>query len=183
MMGVHRFRPRAYVHRHKLYERPTGYSREGPNEVRMLMDKINVLVQSEGNTDGIFKKPPHMTLDNYFVDSKIWNDIGKFGYASTSTCRRDLLPGDIIPPHYWHKKETDASVRSKVARYLHPVVGVKRVPQNEETGDKAYKTVHTSFQSTSSCNITYVNSLSKCELSVSKRERGRGKINVNGQYK
>ena len=125
MMDVHRFRPRAYIHRHKLHERPTGYSREGPNEVRMLMDKINLLVQSEGNPDGIFKKPPHMTLDNYFVDSKIRNDIGKFGYASTSTCRRDLLPGDLIPPHYWHKKKTDASVRTKVARYLHPVVGVK----------------------------------------------------------
>ena len=49
------------------------------------------------------------------------------------------------------------------------------MPANEETGDKPYEIVHTSFQSTSSCNITCVNSLSRCELFVSKRERGRGK--------
>ena len=175
MMDVHRFRPRAYVHRHKLHERPSGYSREGPNEVRMLMQQINKLIRSENNPDGIFKKPPHMTLDNYFVDETIRNDIGKSGYASTSTCWRDLLPGENIPGQYWHKKKTDASLRTKVARYLHPVVGVKRVPRNEGTGDMSYEIVHTSFQSTSSCNITCVNSLSRCELFVSKRERGRGK--------
>ena len=123
MMDVHRFRPRAYVHRHKLHVRPEGYTREGPNEVRMLIEQVNMLIKSEANIDGIFRNAPHMTLDNYFVDKKIRNEIGKQGYASTSTCQRGLLPGDDIPSKYWHKNKTDSSIRTKVARYLHPVVG------------------------------------------------------------
>ena len=70
IMDVHRFRPRAYVHHHKLHKRPEGYTREGPNEVRMLIEQVNMLIKSEANVDGIFKNAPHMTLDNSFVDKK-----------------------------------------------------------------------------------------------------------------
>jgi hypothetical protein len=41
-------------------------------------------------------------------------------------------------------------------------------------GKKGYQRVHTSFQSTSSCNISTVNALSSCNMSIRRRERGRG---------
>ena len=55
------------------------------------------------------------------------------------------------------------------------MTGVKRVPTNGKTGDKSYKIMHTSFQNPSSCNTTCVNSLSKCDIFISKRERGQSK--------
>jgi hypothetical protein len=34
---VHRNRPRAYTHRHKVWERPDGWGKEGPCEVRRII--------------------------------------------------------------------------------------------------------------------------------------------------
>ena len=42
------------------------------------------------------------------------------------------------------------------------------------TNGTHFERVHVSFQSTSSCNITTVNSLNDCRFYVRKKERGRG---------
>ena len=87
---------------------------------------------------------------------------------ATMTCRRDRLPSGI-PAKYWHKQKTDISKRTKVARFFQPVVAVKEFDATDD--HNRYRRVNVSFQSTSSCNISTVNTLSNCALTVHKRER------------
>ena len=129
------------------------------------MEKINKLcVGSDSRGPHIFRQKPHCTWDNYFSGDAILDWLGDNGFGATMTCRRDRLPKDV-KGEFLHKKKTDTSTRTKVARFLNPIVAVK-------TTDK-YQRVHTSFQSTSSCNITTVNALQRCKLYVRQRERGR----------
>jgi hypothetical protein len=86
---VSRCRPQAYVHRHKLHPRPAPFTQEGPNEVRMIAEKIEKLLKTETNTTGIFHKRPHMTWDNYFSGDVIMDWFGGQGFAATMTCQRD----------------------------------------------------------------------------------------------
>ena len=55
------------------------------------------------------------------------------------------------------------------------MVAVKQVSPGEGEDWKEFERVHVSFQSTSSCNFSSVNSLNHCELQREQRERGRGK--------
>ena len=55
------------------------------------------------------------------------------------------------------------------------MIAVKEVAPGERDEWKKYERVHVSFQSTSSCNFSSVNSLNHCELTREQRERGRGK--------
>lgn len=174
---VSRCRPRAFVHRHKLHERPRGFV-EGPNEVRMIVEQIMPLIEGQeaDSRRQIWKVMPHMTWDNYFSGCIILNLLGELGLGATVTCRRDRLPKEITDT-YLHKKKTDSSPRPKAARYFNPIVAVKNVAAVD--GKKGYQRVHTSFQSTSSCNISTVNALSSCNMSIRRRERGRG---LNKRY-
>jgi hypothetical protein len=89
---------------------------------------------------------------------------------------QSLLPDPTkIKKEFWHKDKTDSCARSKAARYVDPVVAVKLVPADPSKGAEAYEVVHTSFQSTSSCNITSVNALNACKLSVRTKHRGKEK--------
>ena len=108
-------------------------------------------------------------MDNYFSGDKICDWIGQKGFGATMTCRRDRLPSGV-PAKYWHKQRTDTSKRTKVARFFQPVVAFKTFDATDEYC--GYRRVNVSFQSTSSCNISTVNALSKCDLTVHKRERG-----------
>jgi len=84
--------------------------------------------------------------------------LGTNGFGATMTCRRDCLPFGV-PGRYFHKQKTLSSQRTKVARFLQPVIAIK------EDEDALFRRVHCSFQSTSSCNISTVNALNKCKLS------------------
>jgi hypothetical protein len=64
------------------------------------------------------------------------------------------------------EKKTDTSNKTKVARFNKPIVLVRKA--------ETYQRVHVSFQSTSSCNLSSVNSLPKASFYVAQRERGRG---------
>jgi hypothetical protein len=175
---VHRIRPRAYLHRHKLHEKPAGWNAMGPLEVRMILEQLGSMVIEEDNstntmisTRNIFREKPHSTWDNYFSGDLIMNWIGDNGFAATMTCRRDRLPS-IIPGEFLHKKKTDGSQRSKAARFLYPVNAVLR--QINVYGGIKYVRLHCSFQSTSSCNISTINALNECKMEVRRKERGRG---------
>jgi hypothetical protein len=173
---VHRVRPRVYEHRHKLHEKPAGWTIMGQIEVRLVMQKVAAMVINNDHdevlnhvaTRKVFRERPHSTWDNYFSGDKVLNWLGANNFAATMTCRRDRLPGEV-PGEYFHKKKTDASQRSKAARFLSPVVAVMR----NETDDVEYVRMHCSFQSTSSCNFTTVNALNECDLEVRRKERGR----------
>jgi hypothetical protein len=105
----------------------------------------------------LWNELPHFTWDNYFSGDKIFNHIGLLRFGALMTCRQDRLPAGI-PEKYLSKKKTDIKERSKVARFNKPIVLV-----NEST---THQRVHVSFQSTSSCNLSSVNSLPKTNLYV-----------------
>ena len=94
---------------------------------------------------------------------------GERGFGLTMTCRRDRLPGGV-PGKYFHKEKTPPDKRSRVAKFFNPVVAV--TDQEEDGEAKAYRRVHVSFQSTGPTNISTVNALSGCKLTISRRERG-----------
>ena len=139
----------------------------------MIVQQILRLIQGQvaDSRCQIWKIMPHMTWDNYFSGCNILNWLGELGLGATVTCRRDRLPKEITDT-YLHKKKTDSSPRPKAARYFNPIVAVKNVAAVD--GKKGHQRVHTSFQSTSSCNISGVNALSSCNMSIRRRERGRG---------
>jgi len=158
--------------------KPDGWTAAGMVEARRLYEKLQPLVEgSDGDEKKIYKQKPHITMDNYFSGEKILTWIGENGFGATMTCSRDRLPPNM-PAKYWHKVKTDTSKKTKAARFFEPVVVVKNVPATEMT--EGYRRVHISFQSafqsTSSCNISTVNALHQCNLSVMKRERG---ISIN----
>ncbi len=49
---VHRVRPRAYMHRHKLHAKPQGWTQQGPFEVKSLLETLNGLVEGEPPDSG-----------------------------------------------------------------------------------------------------------------------------------
>ena len=171
---VHRIRPRAYLHRHKLHK-DDEFSIMAQVEVRKIVDKLDkMVVGAEGDQPKLFDSKPHTTWDNYFSGDKIFDYVGKLGQGMIMTCRRDRLPTEI-DGKFLHKKKTDSSHKTKVARFFEPVIAVKEVAPGERDEWKKYERVHVSFQSTSSCNFSLVNSLNHCELTREQRERGRGK--------
>ena len=139
----------------------------------MIVNKILPLIEGRVSNSRrqIWRIMPHMTWDNYFSGCLVMRFLGELGFGATMTCRRDRLPKEI-PEGHLHKKKTDSSPRPKAARFFNPINAVKRVPAVEDK--KGYQRVHTSFQSTSSCNISTVNALSSCRMSIRRRERGRG---------
>jgi hypothetical protein len=114
---------------------------------------------------------PHLTLDDYFSGCIVLNFLGGLGLGATMTCRQDCLPKEILEM-YLHKKKTDSLPRPNAARFFNPMVAVKDVAAVDDK--KGYRRMHTSFQSTSSCNISTVNALISCNMSIRRRERGRG---------
>ena len=166
----HRIRPRAYMHRHKLHVKPDGWTAMGPIEAKTMLDTVKTMVHGEeGDAKKLYMQKPHFTWDNYFSGDQIMDYAGEQGFGMTMTCRRDRLPKDV-DGSYFHKDRTDATAKSRVARFHQPVVAVKLV--KAANGNNMYRRVHVSFQSTSSCNISTVNALSSCKLQVEKRERG-----------
>ena len=169
---VHRFRPRAYVHRHSCHEAVEKW-KGGPNEIRMLVNQMLAKsigpVPQDDDHNKLFLKPFHITTDNYFANDLVIDWMGSKNLGMLSTNRRDRLPEDV-PGFYWCKKKTTTTKRSKAARFVHPVVATKKYCTN----GTHFERVHVSFQSTSSCNITTVNSLNDCRFYVRKKERGRG---------
>ena len=166
----HRVRPRAYMHRHKMHEKPEGWNAMGPIECRKMLEKLIPMVDGEdGETKKLYSNRPHSTWDNHFSGDQMMQWAGENGFGLTMTCRRDRLPKGV-EGKYWHKEKTDANRRSKLARFFNPIVAVKTFAAD---GDKkAYRRVHVSFQSTGPTNISTVNALSSCKLEVQKRERG-----------
>lgn len=174
VMDANRLRPRAYMHRHKLYHEvfpeKNNWSKNGPFELYNLSKELLKMVDDSGDqhTKKIFRKKPCITADNYFIDDQVLDWIGEQGLGAVGTNARDKLPKDI-PPAYLHKNKTaPKNQAAKVARYAPPIIAVKDDPH------RRFQRVHVSFQSTSSCNIATVNALNEVFNYVELRERGRG---------
>ena len=163
--ATNRIRPYWYQHRHKLNPKFDGMNQKGPCEVRSCIDALSRWVEgTPGNEEKIFREPPHITWDNFFSGENICKYAGEKGFGMTCTTRRDRLPRGIKGENL-HKKKTDSSLRTKISRYVDPVVAVK------DCGE--YELVLVSFQSTSSCNIMSVNAVNEVKNFVELRSRGR----------
>jgi len=117
LCNVHAVRSRAYLHRHDLHPMEEGFTKKGPNEVRLLIQQLDKLIIRDGeaniNEDGlprIFKEKPHMTFDNFFLDEVCENYVGKNQYKLICTKRRDRLPQGV-PEKYFHKTKTTGCAR------------------------------------------------------------------------
>jgi uncharacterized membrane protein YukC len=105
-------------------------------------------------------------LDNFFSGESIIAYAARKEFGLTMTCRRDRLPHGVPSKHY-HKEKTDSKARPKAVRYEQPIFAIKHI------GNSIIQ--HTSFQSTSSCNISSVNALFKqTQIVCYWLERGRG---------
>lgn len=141
-----RFRPRAYMHRHNLHMMTEGMSKKGTNEMVHLLKKIEPMVEgADGNTKKIFRVKPTAIADNFFFDDKCCNWIGKNGFSSLGTMARNALVNKIDKKYLHYEKHAPGDPRSKVARFINPIVAVKDYD--------GFQRVHVSFQSTSSTNI------------------------------
>jgi hypothetical protein len=177
VMDVDRVRPRAYLHRHKLH--PKHFSCEGPNEVKLILDKLESMLISDTEdaenadpdgiiktTRGIFSEKPHLTWDNYFSGLPIMKYAGENGYALTMTCRRDRLPD--VPEHYLHKHSAGVNARSRSQRFEEPIFLTKPIPDTDSIMQCC------SLQSTGPTNFLSVNAVNQCGLFGRTKERGRG---------
>jgi len=178
MTDSKRFRPRAFIHRHKLHEPKAGMTRRGTIELCQLIRDIDSMIIEDnepsvtppmpplpppGTTSRlittprdptkkkIFRGKPIITADNFFFDDKMCEFIGENGYGSIGTNARNVLPKGIDKKYLHGEKHPSGCKYSKVARYTKPIVAVK-----DEGG---YQRVHISFQSTNATNITTVNCL------------------------
>ena len=103
---VNQMRPRAYLRRHKLHEKPTGWTASGPLEVRRIMEKVSRMVMygedtEDGSTKKLFRAKPHTTWDNYFSGGLLMDWLRQNGFRATMTFRRDRLPSGV-PNHFLH---------------------------------------------------------------------------------
>ena len=175
---VNRMRVRAHIHRHKLHKK--HYSIEGCNEVKLIGDQLLQMVDNGEpyvavgyDSDyrrirPILREKPHITWDNYFSGDQTMNYAAENGIGVTLTVNRGRLPAGV-PSKCLHKSRTDADERSRAARFENPIVAIKRDP----TKWKSSVWQHTSFQSTSSCNIAHVNAINVCGLFAQEKQRGR----------
>eukprot|EP00536_Pseudo-nitzschia_multiseries_P008881 jgi/Psemu1/21713/gm1.21713_g len=125
----------------------------------------------------LWKHPPHLTVDNFFNGDSILDWMGERGLGMIGTVTRYKLPKGV--PHKYFHKENDGHSAKKIARVAqmcNPVTLVKEVPAKAESGKftKVYCRAHCSFQSTDSCNLGSVNSLSTNSFFLHRKERGRG---------
>ena len=178
MTDSRKFRPRAYIHRHKLHDKK-GMTRRGTIELTHLIHDIDsMIIEPDASTipmpplrrdindlatsriittpkdptkKKIFREKPVITADNFFFDDKMCEFIGENGYGSIGTNARNVLPKGIEKKYLHGEKHQSGDKYSKVARYMNPIVVVK---------DKdGYQRVLVSFQSTNATNITTVNCL------------------------
>jgi len=92
-----RIQPCEYVHQHKLWDKPAGFTAEGPNEARMLIDKIDDMIIGESmeenkHTKKIVTTRPGVTFDNYFSGNNIFDYARQKGFGLCTTVWHNRLP-------------------------------------------------------------------------------------------
>eukprot|EP00536_Pseudo-nitzschia_multiseries_P010577 jgi/Psemu1/26386/gm1.26386_g len=144
------------------------------SEVHDIMSKFVLPYTGMGKP---WKRPPHLTVDNFFNGDSILDWMGERGLGMIGTVARNKLPKGV-PYKYFHKENESHSAQkfAPIAQICSPVTLVKEVPAKAESGKftKAYCRAHCSFQITGSCNLGSVNSSSTNSFFLHRKERGRG---------
>ena len=101
----------------------------GQVEIRMICEQLRAMVEDPDDDDDdsssskkIFRRKPCMTWDNYFSGDKLMDWSGENGFGAVMTCQQDRLPQSAKKDSFHHKK-TNTDLRTKVCRFLEPVVG------------------------------------------------------------
>eukprot|EP00957_Ditylum_brightwellii_P186632 14209646-Ditylum_brightwellii.AAC.1 len=133
--------PCTYVHHHKLWDRPTGFT-EGKHGVRMTIDKLDGMIIGEGDEQlkKIFTKRPVITWDNYFSGNTIFGYAKGNGFGLLTTLRWERLPKGV-PLQCFHNKPTDTgNSAANCACYNESIVmGMnKEDPETLKTYQKAH---------------------------------------------
>jgi hypothetical protein len=121
---VHCNWPRAYTHRHKVWERPNGWGKEGPCEVRRIIEMLEPMVLGEKKKEGwrqIFPEKPHMTCNNYFSGDEMMDYLGEKGFSATMTCQRNHLPSGVDDCFLHKEKTVPGNKYACVARFNKPI--------------------------------------------------------------
>lgn len=160
-----RIRVRACIHRHKLHVK--HHSQTGPNEVRLILEKMKSMVVGQPEVPGvrqIYDEFPASTWDNLFSGEQITEDplVKALNIPLLHTARRDRLPKGVPDEYLCKAKTAPGDARARAARFVPPITLTQ--------GTK----VHISFQSTSSCNLGSVNMMSEVRCFVTEKGRGRG---------
>ena len=105
---VDRIRPHSNVHQPKLWERTALFTMKGPNEVRMILEKLYNIIIGGGSmeidkTRNIFKKKTGLCWDKYLSGDNISDHAKKKLYGMLSTVSLDFIP-KVVPSQYMHKK-------------------------------------------------------------------------------
>eukprot|EP00536_Pseudo-nitzschia_multiseries_P014798 jgi/Psemu1/40172/gm1.40172_g len=118
----------------------------------------------------LWKCPPHLS-------DSILDWMGERGLGMIGTVARNKLPKGVSYKYFHNENASQSGKKiACIARMCNPVTLVKEVPAKAEAGKltKAYQRVHCSFQSTGSCNLGSVNSLSTNSFFLHRKERGSG---------
>lgn len=86
------FRPRAFLHRHKLHD--FAFSFAEPSGMCLMWEKLKpfcegVDVDDPNKPKALFSQLPHFTVDNCFSADCIMECAAKEGFGSAMTCHRD----------------------------------------------------------------------------------------------
>jgi hypothetical protein len=92
-----RLRPQAYIHRHKKHEKPRGWTKQGPFEVKCILDDVKNMVHGVDGHDNdgddnrmyLWDDLPPFTWDNFFSGDQIFDYMGILGFGVLMTCPRD----------------------------------------------------------------------------------------------
>eukprot|EP00957_Ditylum_brightwellii_P095875 7305032-Ditylum_brightwellii.AAC.1 len=104
--------PRAVISReystrlgHKLWVIPAGFT-EGTNKVRMIFDKLDVMIVGKNRENKkvkkIFTKRAVIVWDHYFSVDAIFYHTRKRGFGLLITAKCDMLPKGV-PAQFLHK--------------------------------------------------------------------------------
>lgn len=176
-------RPRACLHRHNVHpacpnEKNEGWTQNGPKEVCRLMDSVLPNVDGEVTVEGKRKIWPtkfHSAWDNCFSGDAIHDCLGREGFGHLTAVNRSRLPKGIPSMCFQKEKTKRGDQRAKVCRFLDPVTLVKNAVAKTKAGKLVtHQKVHSTFQSTSSCNIQGTNSLNRNCPFVRQKTRGKG---------
>ena len=120
----------------------------------------------------IYKNPPHITVDNYFVSDAVMDYAGGLGFGILGTCCRDRLPKGVLRDYFHYDKHIPKCKRARIAKFFNPIIAIKEV--EAKNGRQAFQRMHVSMQSTSSANFSSVNSLNNVSVFVGVKNRGKG---------
>ena len=124
---------------------PDDWTLTGQCDTRYIIEKLTPLVEEEPaglEVKKTFKEKFHSTWDNFFSGDVIMDWIVQKWFAGTMPYYRDRLSLGILGK-YFHKQKTISYSKTKVTRFIQPIVAIKEYDGGDDL--TSYQRVHCSF--------------------------------------